>query len=111
MLRIVVEDDTCADESDARDHSLDHARNGVGARLRHRLHDHDNNGASQADQRECAQAGRFAVEIAIDSEDCADQDRAAEPSRKFDPLRIRHGLAPKCTSKRDVLIAQELDQR
>src|SRR5207253_5918139 len=50
----------------------------------------------------------FAVEIAIDAEDCADEDRAAKPSHKFDPLRIRHGLAPERKSKRDVLIAPTL---
>jgi hypothetical protein len=96
MLGVVVEDDTCSDESDARDESLDHASHSVGTRARHRRHDHDSYRATQADQRVRAQPGRFAMEIAIDAEDGAGQDGAAKPSRKFDRFQVRHALVKTC---------------
>ncbi len=60
MLGVVVKDDTCSDESDARDNSLDHASDSIGARVRHRRHNHDDHRAPEAHQRVRAQTGRAA---------------------------------------------------
>jgi hypothetical protein len=103
MLGVVVKDDTCSDESDARDDSLDHASDSIGARVRHRRHNHNGHRASKADQCVRAQPSRFAVEIAIDAEDGAGEDRAAKPSRKFDPFQVRHGSAMTCGDQRQCI--------
>jgi hypothetical protein len=81
-----AEDDTCSDESDARDKSLNHASHSVGTRARHRGHDHDSYRATEADQRVRA----------IDTEDGAGQNGAAKPSRKFDRFQVRHALVKTC---------------
>jgi hypothetical protein len=93
VLGVMVEDDSGTDETDSSNEPLNYATQRIGIRTYGRNSDDDDGRAAQAHQAMRAQPRRLVMQIAVDAENGADQDRSAEANYQIDRFQVRHALA------------------